>query len=468
MEKNTRSLSRSITTACALFIGLLCVLLAMALVRLFKTAMYGRYQEQMHSILDYAQSFVDNEDMSQCAETYVETERYRETQNAFDRIVDYYKDLHYLYILKVTEPGDPVKIRSVCSASTAYEKIYEPDEVLHLGDGDNSWYSDEVTQKFREIQSGSAEVYFEEPTEWGVDYTLARPLVDLSGRHYAVLCVDISIDEIHRTIDRNVYIFIGMVAAMWVVFIATHILWMRFAVISPLRRLGDSVSQFVAISHGRNSPDELDYHSPDVRSSREFAVVNDAIENMVTDMKDYVKRMAIAESAVTDLRSQVSKDAATHVGNLVAFERMMEKLNRVMEEQGTAALAIVSVDLNDLSRINTKYGRAMGDEYLVGSCGLVCDVYCHSPVFRVGGNEFAVVLQNRDYENRDALLETLRKAFEEASAQTIDKQPWRCYSAAVGMAVFQPGTDTDANAVYGRAAKAMHAAKTAMKAKQMK
>ncbi|MBE6069844.1 MAG: hypothetical protein E7211_19450, partial [Clostridium lundense] len=194
MEKKIRPLNRSITIACAAIFLLLSVILSVATYRIFSDSMYSRYQEQMKSILDYAQSFIDGEDMAECAKTYVESEQYRATQAAFDNFVDHYKDLHYLYILKATRPGDAMNIRSVCSASTTYEKTHTPETVLRLGDAAASWYSDEMAKVLEKIQSGNEDVFFEDLSEWGLDYTLARPLANAAGEHYGVLCVDISID----------------------------------------------------------------------------------------------------------------------------------------------------------------------------------------------------------------------------------------------------------------------------------
>lgn len=39
---------------------------------------------------------------------------------------------------------------------------------------------------------------------------------------------------------------------------------------------------------------------------------------------------------------------------------------------------------------------------------MICEIYKHSPVFRIGGDEFAVVLTGRDYEQRENLLQDLK------------------------------------------------------------
>ena len=46
-----------------------------------------------------------------------------------------------------------------------------------------------------------------------------------------------------------------------------------------------------------------------------------------------------------------------------------------------------------LKLINDTYGHEKGDIYLKTACNAICDVFRHSPVFRMGGDEFAVLLQ---------------------------------------------------------------------------
>ena len=44
---------------------------------------------------------------------------------------------------------------------------------------------------------------------------------------------------------------------------------------------------------------------------------------------------------------------------------------------------------------------------------MLCRLFQHSPVYRTGGDEFIVILQNADYENRFPLLEQLNQMVEE-------------------------------------------------------
>ncbi len=55
-------------------------------------------------------------------------------------------------------------------------------------------------------------------------------------------------------------------------------------------------------------------------------------------------------------------------------------------------------DSNNLKQINDTRGHATGDEYIRASARLLCDIFVHSPVFRVGGDEFIVFLRGNVFQ----------------------------------------------------------------------
>ena len=62
------------------------------------------------------------------------------------------------------------------------------------------------------------------------------------------------------------------------------------------------------------------------------------------------------------------------------------------------------LDVNDLKTVNDSLGHDAGDQYLRDACKVICDTFKHSPVFRIGGDEFAVIARNRDLACIEELL----------------------------------------------------------------
>ena len=130
------------------------------------------------------------------------------------------------------------------------------------------------------------------------------------------------------------------------------------------------------------------------------------------------------------------RDALTGVGSKSAFNNLSAELSEKRRTE-TMPTAVVMIDVNDLKYINDNFGHKVGDMYLRGCCRIICNVFCHSPVFRIGGDEFAAVLMNSDFENREVLMQQVRDICDRICSQD-NREPWTRYSVAVGLSECQP------------------------------
>ncbi len=108
----------------------------------------------------------------------------------------------------------------------------------------------------------------------------------------------------------------------------------------------------------------------------------------------------------------------------------------------------------NLKQINDTYGHDKGDLYLQSSCRLICRIFQNSPVFRIGGDEFAVILEKDDYANRDDLVSKFRKEREDI-AKTVEI-PWEQANVTMGMAEYDPENDLAVIDVARRADQRMY------------
>ncbi len=128
---------------------------------------------------------------------------------------------------------------------------------------------------------------------------------------------------------------------------------------------------------------------------------------------------------------------------------------------GFSEFAIVMVDMNHLKQINDEHGHKTGDIYIKGCCRLICETFKHSPVYRIGGDEFVVILTGNDYAERAQKVEDLRKAYADAFAEE-SADPWQRFSAAVGIAD-HAADDNTVELVFKRADQAMYSEKKMFK-----
>ncbi|MBR5896741.1 MAG: GGDEF domain-containing protein, partial [Lachnospiraceae bacterium] len=246
------------------------------------------------------------------------------------------------------------------------------------------------------------------------------------------------------------------------------VIWMDRKVTEPIERLEKSVVAFAEMSHDQMNPDLLNYDDPHIHSQNEVESLSDAVSRMSCDMRDYVKKVLEEKGKVEDMKTEVQKmdmlayqDALTHVKNKAWYDKVEARVNEDIEN-GKAKFGIIMCDLNNLKKINDNYGHEHGNDYLAGACHLICITFDHSPIFRVGGDEFVVLLERTDYNSREHLLEELRNIFTETSSDE-SKEPWERYSVAMGMAVYDKESDTCMNDVFKRADELMYKDKVASK-----
>ncbi len=161
------------------------------------------------------------------------------------------------------------------------------------------------------------------------------------------------------------------------------------------------------------------------------------------------------------LSELMQRDALTSSKNRIAYENYKSALTERFKLGDRTPFAVAMFDINDLKVINDRYGHESGDVYIKNSCKLICDIFKHSPVFRIGGDEFVAIVSNSDYPKRWELLQSLRdyiNVLAKSDLPDVNK-----VSIASGMAEYQSGTDSCLEDVFRRADDMMYKNKHIMK-----
>ena len=177
----------------------------------------------------------------------------------------------------------------------------------------------------------------------------------------------------------------------------------------------------------------------------------------VENIDEQVRREAQHNRALRQANARARQDELTGAKNKNAYQEYEASVQKELAAGAAPPFAIVVCDLNDLKRINDTLGHKAGDEQIKAACRLICDVFTHSPVFRVGGDEFVAFLKKRDFNDRDRLLAALR----EHAVRNRDEKHGPVIAS--GMAVYEPGTDARVADVFERADAAMYENKKLLK-----
>ena len=158
---------------------------------------------------------------------------------------------------------------------------------------------------------------------------------------------------------------------------------------------------------------------------------------------------------INKLNRQAFIDALTHVKNQGAFTVELDGIQGEIDGGNVSMeFAVIVFDCDDLKHINDTSGHDKGNVYLRTASKVICEVFRHSPVFRVGGDEFAVILRNESYLDLDALLS--RFDLEVEKINSTFKNSWEQVHISMGVSRYDRDNDHSVYDVVRRADKNMY------------
>lgn len=223
-------------------------------------------------------------------------------------------------------------------------------------------------------------------------------------------------------------------------------------VLSEIDRSGIFSLTYRLVEGGKTTYVQLRAAMVDEKEGRRLIVGINDIDASVRQEEDYARRLAQAQT-------RANVDALTGVKNKHAYLDAEDKLNFRITGQEQPEFAITILDVNDLKKVNDTGGHQAGDQYLRNACMIICKIFSHSPVFRIGGDEFAVISQESDYECIEELIGKVSDHNTEASLTGG-------IVIACGMSKFDH--DTCVSAVFERADQNMYDNKSSLKANRWK
>lgn len=243
----------------------------------------------------------------------------------------------------------------------------------------------------------------------------------------------------YSDIQRDGYRMTMLIIAIVVVLLASFIV-ITYAltkkIVGPLREITSAAEM---LADGRTN---LNLES--CKTQDEVGVLAVAFEKTAEKLGGYMSY----------INALAYKDSLTGVKNRTAYNEIVTELDLSMEIGECEPFAIVVADINGLKKTNDRYGHEIGNRLIIRASKIICDVFKHSPVYRIGGDEFVVVLRGQDFDSRNDLLSALDEKYESASImageETID------VSVARAMEEYNSEIDSSFDDVFNRADKKMY------------
>lgn len=249
------------------------------------------------------------------------------------------------------------------------------------------------------------------------------------------LAVTAPVEEVFRNASdllgrMGIIVGISIISILFITLVVTH------NIVRPLRELNTAAKEIAA----GNLDIVLECKTKD-----EIGTLTESVKSTAEQLKvriDYINHLAYY-------------DKLTGIKNNTAY---LSEVYRIKEDmkKGSGIPVVFVIDVNNLKVVNDTYGHEYGNELIISATKRITRCFGSEHVYRIGGDEFVVLLQDKSYDECMELQRLFEQTESILSKGTI-------VSVAIGFAIFQPEEDSGYDDVFRRADARMYEKKIQMK-----
>ena len=335
-------------------------------------------------------------------------------------------------------------------------------EYLYLGD---EYYDppEKYKVQWRSWFTGERQKDFEVwNNEWGHTYAYYTPLI-INGRKMGLIGTEVEVEAVNKTILFTSLKIAGGIAGGLVACIIIVLLVLNSVYIKKVVVLESQMREFAL----NKDPSIVQTIESGIKGKNEIASLSRQFADLILELQNYMSKLLSTSNELKDTRlladqlnTLANKDALTGVRNKTAYDSEVRRLDEGIAN-GKKEFGIAMMDLNFLKKINDTYGHEYGNMAIKKLCYIICHIFAHSPVFRIGGDEFVAILERGDYAKAESLVDEFNRQLDELEKDKSLK-PWEKVSAAIACAFFEPHDKCVAD-VFRRADLKMYKRKKEMK-----
>lgn len=184
------------------------------------------------------------------------------------------------------------------------------------------------------------------------------------------------------------------------------------------------------------------------------------ISSLLSMFSNYIRTKELSLRRKAEIDRDI--DTLTGIKNKLAYEKRVNDISNCIDNELDLHFAVAVFDVNGLKKTNDTYGHEAGDQLLIRACNMIVSTFVHSELYRIGGDEFALIITDEDYVNREKLTrglhEKISRAHKNAESLLDDT------SIAFGIALYNYVKDDSYNSVFTRADSEMYNNKKITKA----
>ncbi|MBO4667840.1 MAG: diguanylate cyclase [Bacilli bacterium] len=425
--------TKNIIFICILLLGItigIAIFLNISLKKRIKEMVYN----SMNNVSETAAAFINGDTFKTIGKyTSSYSDEYKEIKDVLDKFKEN-NDFVYIYTVKQDDNGK-------------YIFVIDQDNEKTASYGEPIVYTDAMAQALRD---GVTTIDREKTTDtWGSYYSAFSPIRDSEGKVVGAVGVDFdSIWYEDQISEHSTY------------FIILFVLAMAAGVGISLLLMSQVVKKFRTLNRGLSSlskdidslTDEINAKSPGETVKKEdkyrysgetdIEEINLKMISMEKELKKYIEYV----------HNQAFTDTMTGASSKIAYYEYLKELQKKIDSNKANFMVIV-FDLNGLKKINDNFGHECGDDFITNSASVIVKLFGKENTFRIGGDEFIVILEDKDYTVEEINEMVLREVDEFNMHMPKEDVP---VSFSFGASSYRAGVNDTFKKVFKRADEIMY------------
>jgi diguanylate cyclase (GGDEF)-like protein len=159
---------------------------------------------------------------------------------------------------------------------------------------------------------------------------------------------------------------------------------------------------------------------------------------------------------INNIELIANTDPLTGVKSARAYSEAISEIDDLILKDKLQEFGVIVFDVNNLKSTNDKYGHKMGDILLMTAARTIIKYSTDNDLYRIGGDEFVVMLKGKQFTNRKMILAD----FETEIENNVKNKG---VIIASGISIYRPRQDTCYRLIFERADLRMYDCKALLK-----
>lgn len=420
----------------------------------FSRSLMNTYRELGTEILNLASTEINADKIPSYLSGNYDKKEYEDTIRRLNRYTENIDRIYYLYACKINENTDDAVY--IFDTSVSHDKTAEAVGTLYE-------LEPKVKERIEEFRQGKAVAPIADNSKRGYLMTCFKPLIDSHGVCQGYLMIDFNLTALRK--DTFTFIFLLAIGSfLFMLFsfkVGTTVVAKRIT--SPIEKMSKCLSDFKYATNEDIEENISKFQNLNIHTNQEIQSLYDMFLSTMWRSYEFQRDLESTTEQLDDMEEKATTDVLTKVGNKYAYEEKVKDLQERLDNGEKISFAVIMADINNLKYVNDTFGHEKGDRYIKGCLDILAKFFDRESIYRIGGDEFVIFVENRYYRTRYLNLDKAVQEYKELMDIEEDMKPYERYSMSLGISDYD--SHNSVISIVKEADEEMYAAKKKFKEK---